>query len=281
MRVVTTRQELDAVLRAEPHCVLVPTMGALHAGHASLVHQGTVLADRHGYPGGCIVSLFVNPSQFNEQADYQRYPKTLDPDVAMCSANGARCVFAPGVEVVYPPKERIVVPPLPEQATRPGLEDRVRPGHFEGVCQVVLRLFQLIQPRAAVFGEKDWQQLQVVEAMTREQGLAIEIVAGETVREASGLAMSSRNRFLSTEERERALAFVRALRISCDAGTPLAAEAAMARELGSSGISPDYAVVRDAETLLEPTAGRPKRALIAGRVGAVRLLDNAAWPASE
>lgn len=277
MRVVTTRQELEAARVATPRCVLVPTMGALHEGHAALVRQGAALADRFGYPGGCVVSVFVNPTQFNEAADYQRYPKALDADIAMCAANGARCVFAPSAEVIYPPDERVEVPPLPEQATRPGLEDRMRPGHFEGVCQVVLRLFQLVRPDAAVFGEKDWQQLQVIRAMTRGQGLAIDIVPGATVREADGLAMSSRNRFLAPRDRERALSLNRALKAASAERTPIDAERAMARVLGEGGIEPDYAVVRGAETLQEPVAGKAMRAIIAGRVGTVRLLDNAAW----
>jgi pantoate--beta-alanine ligase len=278
MRVVTTHRELDAALRAMPRSVLVPTMGALHEGHASLIRQASSLADAHRLDGGCVVSIFVNPTQFTEPADYQRYPKTLEADIALCAANGARWIFAPDASVVYPPGERVVAPPLPVQATKPGLEDRVRPGHFEGVCQVVLRLFRLIAPKAAVLGEKDWQQLQVIRAMTLEQGLSIEVIPGETVREPDGLAMSSRNRFLSVSDRQRAQALSRALRAAASRATPAQAELAMARELAAAEITPDYAVVRDAETLLETVPGRPMRAIIAGRVGSVRLLDNAPWP---
>ena len=279
MRVVTTSRELDAALRAAPLSVLVPTMGALHEGHASLIRQASSIADARHLDGGCVVSIFVNPTQFTEAADYQRYPKTLEADIALCAANGARWVFAPEASVVYPPGERVVAPPLPVQATKPGLEDRLRPGHFEGVCQVVLRLFRLVAPKAAVFGEKDWQQLQVIRAMTRQQGLAIDILPGATVREADGLALSSRNRFLAAPDRQRAQALNRALRLAAAEPSPEQAELAMERELADAGIAPDYAVVRDAQTLLGPTPGRPTRAIIAGRVGSVRLLDNAPRPA--
>ena len=129
MRVVTTSRELDAALRAAPLSVLVPTMGALHEGHASLIRQASSIADARHLDGGCVVSIFVNPTQFTEAADYQRYPKTLEADIALCAANGARWVFAPEASVVYPPGERVVAPPLPVQATKPGLEDRLRPGH--------------------------------------------------------------------------------------------------------------------------------------------------------
>jgi len=278
MRVVTTKQELAAAMQSSRASVLVPTMGALHAGHASLIQQGAEIAERRGYDGGCVVSIFVNPTQFNEAADYQRYPKTLEADLAMCAANGASCVVAPTPEMVYPPDETIPVPPLPDQATKPCLEDRLRPGHFEGVCQVVLRLFQLAKPKAAVFGEKDWQQLQVVTAMARLQGLSIEIIPGPTIREEGGLAMSSRNRFLTPDERTRALAISRSLRAAGAATTPQAAQQRLATDLAAAGIVPDYAVVRDAETLLAPVPGRPMRAIVAGRVGTVRLLDNAPWP---
>lgn len=278
MRVVTTKQELAAAMQATRASVLVPTMGALHAGHASLIQQGAEIAERRNYDGGCVVTIFVNPTQFNEAADYQRYPKTLDADLAICAANGASCVIAPTPEMVYPPDETTPVPPLPEQATKPRLEDRLRPGHFEGVCQVVLRLFQLTKPKAAVFGEKDWQQLQVVRAMTREQGLSIDIIPGATIREEGGLAMSSRNRFLTPDERTRALAISRSLRSAGAEPSPHAAEQRLATDLAAAGIVPDYAVIRDAETLLAPIAGRPMRAIVAGRVGTVRLLDNAPWP---
>lgn len=271
VKVTTTNAEYEAWAASAADRVLVPTMGALHAGHASLV--ATARAARPG--AAVVVTVFVNPTQFNEAADYQRYPKTLDADVALCEAAGAACVFAPGVGDVYPAGAAAGVPRLPKVATEPGLEDAHRPGHFAGVCQVVKRLFEMTKPVAAVFGEKDWQQLQVVREMTTELGLGIEIVPSPTVRDADGMAMSSRNRFLSDADRVRGLAVSRALRVCQGAGTPDAAERVMAREL--AGVDVEYAVVRAAETLLRGQG--PQRAIVAARVGTVRLIDNAAWRA--
>lgn len=256
--------------------VLIPTMGALHAGHESLIRHGSALAKQRG--GTCIVWVFVNPTQFNDPADYARYPKTLDADLEICRRAGAGGVFVPSKEEIYPPGVEIRVPELPRVATKPGLEDAKRPGHFAGVCQVVLRFFELVKPRVAVFGEKDWQQLQVVRAMAARETPAIEIAAMPTVREKDGLAMSSRNRFLTTEERARALAISRALYSGRGEDSVTSAEDVMAEVLREDGIEPEYAVVRDAETLGEPGSG-PKRALVAARVGNVRLIDNVEWPA--
>lgn len=261
-------------------CVIVPTMGALHAGHAALISQAVSLAGSKGLPGGCVVTVFVNPTQFNEAADYQRYPRTLESDAAICRDAGASCLFAPETDDVYPPGAVVPPPPLPDVATRPGLEDRHRPGHFAGVCQVVRRLFEMSRPDAAVFGEKDWQQLRVVTAMTRGLGLSVDIVPGATVREADGLAMSSRNRFLSASDRRRGLALYRALRACQTAHTPDDAEAVMHDVLGAEGIEPEYAVVRDSESLIRKSGTNKTgswRALIAARVGTVRLIDNSAW----
>ncbi len=258
--------------------VFVPTMGALHEGHASLVRLARGKAERGQ---SVVVSVFVNPTQFGPNEDYARYPRTLDSDMEECRAAGADIVFAPAVEEVYPPGGARV-PRLPRVATEPGLEDSARPGHFAGVCQVVLRLFELVRPLAAVFGEKDWQQLQVVRAMVREEGLRIGIIPGETVRDPDGMAMSSRNRFLSPKDRRRGLALNQAL-LACRAGRdPDRAEEILRAVLGEAGVEPDYAVVRDAETLAPRARGewdrsRAMRAVVAGRVGPVRLLDNMAW----
>lgn len=260
-------------------CVLVPTMGALHEGHTSLIRAAAELASRRGEP--VVVTVFVNPTQFNEQSDFDRYPRTLDADAAACAEAGADVVLAPPVEEVYPPGREVPVPPLPEVATRPGLEDAARPGHFAGVCQVVSRLFELTRPSAALFGEKDWQQLQVVRAMAEQGGPDVEIVGRPTVREPDGLAMSSRNRFIPAELRGRALAIPRALEAATGApeDDPAAAEALMRETLERAGLGGaiDYAVVRDARTLLAPRPGQVARALIAARVGPVRLIDNAPW----
>ncbi len=259
--------------------VLVPTMGALHEGHLSLIRQAVRHAGQYGFEAGCIVSIFVNPTQFDEPSDYERYARVLDEDIERCRSCGAAGVYAPAVDVVYPSADSVPVPDLPPQAVGKGLEDAHRPGHFEGVCQVVRRLFDLIQPAAAVFGEKDWQQLQVIGAMTARDRPGIEILNGPTVREPDGLAMSSRNRFLVGEERQQALALRRALDAASCASDPTEAEAAMRRTFAEHGIDhPDYAAIRDAESLGPPVKGRPARAIVAARVGSVRLLDNAPWP---
>lgn len=280
MIVATTPEQWCAHLERGP-CVLVPTMGALHAGHASLVTIGSRLARERGLAGGCVATVFVNPTQFNEAADFARYPRTLDADVRICAEAGASMVVAPAPEHVYPPGQDVPTPPLPRVALAPRLEDAHRPGHFAGVCQVVRRLFEMFPCAAAVFGEKDWQQLQVVRALVSVLGLEVEIVPGETVREPDGLAMSSRNRFLSAGER----AAGRAIRASLDAARaerdPSAAEERMERVLREAGLGIDYAVVRDAETLegwSSAGGGRAGRALVAARAGPVRLLDNDRWP---
>lgn len=276
--VISVTQAADLAPVASAGCVLVPTMGALHDGHEALIRLGARLARERGLAGGCVVSIFVNPTQFNEASDFARYPRTPGEDEAICRRAGASAVYSPALESVYPPGEPIEVPPLPAVAEGPGLEDAARPGHFAGVCQVVLRLFRLVRPAAAVFGEKDWQQFQVVRAMVEEQRLGIDIIGAPTVREPDGLALSSRNRFLSEEDHRRGLALSRALREAGRAPTPAEGELVMARLLGEEAISPDYAVVRDARSLGPVRAGRPARALIAAPVGPVRLLDNLAWP---
>lgn len=273
MELITTA----AALAPFAHGVFVPTMGALHAGHAALVRQARTLAGPS--PGRrVVVSIFVNPTQFGEKTDFERYPRTLDADMDVCRAAGADVVFAPSVEEVYP-AGGIKRPALPRVATAPRLEDAARPGHFAGVCEVVHRLFELVKPSAAIFGEKDWQQLQVVKAVVRDERMGIDIIPGETVREPDGLAMSSRNRFLTPEDRRRGLALSRGLRACQNTADPASAERVLHETLAAEGIAPDYAVVRDAETL-EPgewTRRRPMRAVVAARVGTVRLLDNAAW----
>lgn len=256
-------------------CVLVPTMGALHEGHASLIRRARVVADEAG--ARVVVTVFVNPTQFNEAADFERYPRTLDADLAMCEACGADGVFAPSPAVVYPSEGAAPVPPLPAVADGPGLEDAHRPGHFAGVCQVVSRLFDLTAPAAGVFGEKDWQQLQVIRAMVAAQGGRVRIVPGPTVREPDGLAMSSRNRLLDPASRARAAGIYAAMRSAAGAGNAGGAEARLRAGLAERGIVPEYAVVRDAETLLSPRGGAC-RMLVAARVGGVRLIDNEGWP---
>jgi pantoate--beta-alanine ligase len=293
MELLSSNSALDHYLASHgTGCVLVPTMGALHAGHADLVRRAANLARDRRAPGGAIVTIFVNPTQFNDPADLARYPRTLDADLALCKSRGAAAVFAPTPADIYPPGLTIPVPPLPAVATAPALEDAHRPGHFAGVAQVVRRLFDLTRPSAAIFGEKDWQQLALIRALAAAGHATAnppspEIVPAPTVREPSGLAMSSRNRFLSAAEREQAAAIHRALRDASSAATASAAEALMRSALESSGLRVEYAVVRHALTLapLTPLAPVPPgspppeaRALIAARLGSVRLIDNAPWP---
>ncbi len=262
--------------------IFVPTMGALHEGHFTLVREAARrrTTDASGRSSPVIVSVFVNPTQFNDPKDLERYPRTLEADANGCAAAGADVVFAPEASVVYPPGENVAPPPLPAVATEPKLEDAHRPGHFAGVCQVVKRLFEMVRPSAALFGEKDWQQLQVIAAMTCEAGLGVGIVPIPTVREKSGLAMSSRNVFLVGQDRVRAEAISKALRDGCGQNSPAAAEEVMQKALRAQGIDAEYAVVRDAQTLrpIDAAFAGPKRALIAARVGPVRLIDNCAWP---
>lgn len=277
MRVVKSAAELHDLLGPRPGaCVLAPTMGALHEGHAVLIARGSALARERRLSGGCVVTIFVNPTQFDDAADFTRYPRTLTDDLQLAARAGASTVFAPGVSEVYPADGSVVPPALPAVGAGPGLEDAHRKGHFAGVCQVVKRLFELTMPAAAVFGEKDWQQLQVVRAMTAEQRLEVDVVGVETVREADGLAMSSRNRFLDEDGRRRALSLSMALCEARRGSDPAGAERIMLGVLSSAGVETEYAVVRDARTLGAPAAGQ-LRALIAARVGAVRLIDNAPW----
>jgi pantoate--beta-alanine ligase len=251
----------------------VPTMGALHEGHLALMRRARPLARP------LVISIFVNPTQFGPGEDWQRYPRTQETDLEAASQAGVEVVFAPDVDTMYPPAGQVPVPALPRVATTPGLEDAHRQGHFAGVCQVVARLFDLVRPSVAVFGEKDYQQLLVITEMVRQEGERwgdLSIVGHPTVREADDLAMSSRNRYLSADQRDRALGLSRALQVARDVrDSPASAEQAMATVLAAHELKVDYAVVRDARTL-EPidALDRPARALIAARLGDVRLIDN-------
>src|SRR5436309_9759829 len=189
---------------------LVPTMGALHEGHRTLVRAARERA------GSVVVSVFVNPTQFGPGEDFDRYPRTWDADVAALAEEGADAVFHPGVDEVYPPGSAgVTVQPGPLGDV---LEGAVRPGHFAGVLTVVAKLFGLVRPDVAVFGEKDYQQLTLVRAMARELALGVEVVGVPTVREDDGMALSSRNRYLSANQRATALALSAALRAGAGAG---------------------------------------------------------------
>jgi pantoate--beta-alanine ligase len=255
----------------------VPTMGALHEGHLALMRRAAPLARP------LVVSIFVNPTQFGPGEDWERYPRTFDSDLQAASGAGADVVFAPDADAIYPPAGDVPVPALPAVATEPRLEDAHRPTHFAGVCQVVARLFDLVRPSVAVFGEKDYQQLLVITDLVRQEGDrwgGLRIVGHPTVREADGLALSSRNRYLAPDRRDRALGLYRALgaaaRAAADGASPAATERTMAAVLAGHELRTDYAVVRDARTLGPLEAfDRPARALIAARLGDVRLIDNA------
>lgn len=267
-------QDALAPLRTRGPVAFVPTMGALHDGHASLLR----LARERAGDGAVVASVFVNPMQFGPGEDLDRYPRTLDSDLEVCAGAGADLVFAPAVEEVYPGG-------LPQVTVDPGplaevLEGRVRPGHFRGVLTVVAKLLGLVRPDLAVFGEKDYQQLVLVRRMVADLCLGVEIVAGETRREPDGLAMSSRNRYLDAEARAHAVALPRLLQAARDEAAygPAAAMAAARAVLRSSqDVDLDYLVLLDPALgdLPEDVApGTAARMLVAARVGGTRLLDN-------
>ncbi len=243
---------------------LVPTMGALHDGHLALVHRARDLADH------VVVSIFVNPTQFGAGEDFDRYPRTLDADRALLGDLAE--VFAPTVAEVYPPNN----PPTVVHAGPMGdlWEGAARPGHFDGVLTVVNRLFDLVKPDIAVFGEKDWQQLTFIRRMVAERGLPIEIVGVPTVREPSGLALSSRNRRLSPHELEKAALLPAVLRsIAESGGTPESIVRGAAR-LDDAGFVLDYLEVVDENTLEPTTDTANARVIVAARIGTTRLIDN-------
>lgn len=272
MQVVHTVADLRAALSGEDRTAFVPTMGNLHAGHVSLVE----LAKRHGGP--VVASIFVNPLQFGAGEDFERYPRTLAADCDKLAAAGCDLVFAPDASALYPVAQTFTVD-VPA-ALADDLCGAFRPGHFAGVATVVLKLFNLVRPRVAVFGRKDYQQLLVVREMVRQFNLPIDIVAGATLRDPDGLAMSSRNGYLSAAERAQAPQLQRelaAIMAAIEGGArDFAALAAAARQrLEGAGWRVDYVEIRDAESL--KTATPETRALVvlaAARLGQTRLIDN-------
>ena len=256
MKTIRTIDELHDELRGVFGIGLVPTMGAFHEGHLSLIRAARDEND-------CVVvSLFVNPSQFDDAADLAAYPRDESRDLRLAEQEGVDIVFAPSVDEMYPPGFQTWVDV--EDASR-GLEGDARPGHFRGVATVCLKLFTIVQPECAYFGQKDAQQALVVRRLVRDLNLPVEIRVLPTVREADGLALSSRNVLLSPEERERALALPRALATGAEAfaggGDPVAsARAAL------NGLTPDYVELLDLDGAL----------VLAGAVhiGSIRLIDN-------
>lgn len=273
MIVAATRAELHAAIAAcrgadEARLGLVATMGALHAGHAALLGAGRRVSDV------LVASLFVNPLQFGPGEDLDRYPRTFDADLELFSSSGVDVVFAPKAEEVYPGGH----PQVTVDPGAPGdiLEGASRPGHFRGVLTVVAKLFGLVQPDVAAFGEKDYQQLALIERMTRDLNMPIEVLGVPTVREVDGLAMSSRNRYLDSVERQTAVALSRALFAARDdaAGGPEKVLAAAQNIIDAEpGLVLDYLSLRDFSLDPDPGPG-PARLLAAARVGSTRLIDN-------
>src|SRR5687767_10401176 len=269
--VAETAAELHRLRSSLPGPVaLVPTMGALHEGHRTLVRAAKQQA------ATVVVSVFVNPTQFGPGEDFDRYPRTWDADLAALADEGADLVFHPEVDDVYPAGAAgVTVDPGPLGSV---LEGAVRPGHFAGVLTVVAKLFGLVRPDLALFGEKDYQQLTLIRAMARELAHGVEVVGVPTVREGDGLALSSRNRYLDPHQRATAVALSRALRAGADAGprgTGAVLAAAEAVLAGEPSLIKDYLELTDIDLGPAPAAG-PARLLVAARAGSTRLLDNIA-----
>ena len=267
----TVAQAVEFRRRCSSPVIFVPTMGALHSGHAALIGAART---RAGKNGTVVVSIFVNPTQFGPKEDFASYPRTIESDLKLCADHGADAVFAPTAGEMYPPGDSTFIE---ESALSRGLCGAQRPGHFRGVCTVVAKLFNILRPDAAVFGEKDYQQLAVIRRMTRDLFLDIEIVGHPTVREGDGLAMSSRNRYLSADERARAKMFPAALAQAAAEANPAAiiSKAAELIALGT-GSAPEYVALVDAETL-EPVTALERPAVLAAavKIGQTRLIDNA------
>ena len=276
MKIISSIDELRDQLRGQLRTAFVPTMGNLHEGHLSLMR----LARRHGDP--VVASIFVNRLQFGPNEDFDKYPRTFQDDVAKLEKEGVYVLFAPTEKDMYPePQEYRVTPPNGLGNT---LEGEFRPGFFEGVCTVVTKLFSCVQPRVAVFGKKDYQQLMIVRNMARQFALPTEIIGAETYRAEDGLALSSRNGYLSEAERLEAPVLYRELNAvaaavrSGDHDMVAVEQRAMA-ELAGRGWKPDYVSIRKRIDLQAPNAadmerGEPLVVLAAAKLGSTRLIDN-------
>ncbi len=266
-------QDLALDLRSKgKRIVFVPTMGALHEGHLSLMREGK----RHG--DILAVSIFVNPLQFGPKEDFVKYPRPIEEDLKKCESCGADIVFLPTVETMYPKNSQTFVDVA--EMTK-GLCGASRPGHFRGVTTVVLKLFNIIQPNKAIFGEKDYQQLTTIKRMAMDLNLPIEIIGMPTVREADGLAMSSRNAYLSVQEREAAASISRSMRLAkelVESGEhDVRKTTSLVKEMIESTrvMKVDYVKICDAETLTEQSQIAPSaRLFIAAYAGTTRLIDN-------
>lgn len=271
MKVAKTVAAARALLLRSAHPqVLVPTMGALHHGHAALIRAAR---KRAGKKGVVVVSIFVNPTQFGPKEDFSAYPRPLKSDLALCRANGADVVFVPSVPEMYA-EDRSVFVDEPELSSF--LCGASRPGHFRGVCTVVAKLFNILQPDIAIFGEKDWQQLAILRRMARDLNFPINIIGHPTVREADGLATSSRNVYLSASERTVARDIYAALQQAAEKKAPASIlRLAETRICRIPGARIDYVQLVDAETL-SPVRNlkRPMRLAAAVFLGKARLIDN-------
>ena len=271
MQVVRSIVELRQALAGQAHTSFVPTMGNLHQGHLALVRQARALG------GPVVASIFVNRLQFAPNEDFDTYPRTFERDCEMLQGEGCDLVFAPDESQLYPEPQDVKV--HPPAALADVLEVAFRPGFFVGVCTVVLKLFNCVQPRVAVFGKKDYQQLMVVRHMARQMALPVEIVGGETCRADDGLALSSRNGYLSALERAEAPQLARALR-EIDAAVAAgevrwaALEQRAMAGLAARGWQPDYVAIRRQADLGEARVGVPLVVLSAARLGRTRLIDN-------
>ncbi len=277
MKIIADKHELREQLaewrREHEHVAIVPTMGNLHAGHISLVDAARQHAER------VVVTVFVNPTQFGAGEDFDSYPRTIDKDKRRLRKTSADVLFVPSVETVYPfgieNATRVVVPGLTEH-----LCGAFRPGHFDGVTTVVARLFALVQPDVAVFGQKDYQQQLVIRRMVDDLNLPINILTAETVREADGLAMSSRNAYLDEAERASAPALYECLRgienqLLAGSRDFDALENAAKESLATAGLDPEYVAVRSAEDLASPGSNCTKFVVLAAaQLGQARLIDN-------
>jgi len=271
MRIVHTIAELRQALAGATTAAFVPTMGNLHEGHLSLVERAKTAG------GPVVASLFVNRLQFAPHEDFDTYPRTLERDCELLRGAGCNLVFAPAESELYPQPQRYTVQPPAELADI--LEGHFRPGFFTGVCTVVAKLFNCVQPRYAVFGKKDYQQLMVVQRMVQQLALPIEIIAGETGRAEDGLALSSRNAYLSAAQRTEAPTLAREIQLVAQhlrAGRRdfAALERSAMQALEQRGWQPDYVAIRSRAELAAPAPGDALVVLAAARLGSTRLIDN-------
>jgi pantoate--beta-alanine ligase len=275
VKILTTIAEAQAQRNATRR-LLVPTMGALHKAHGELIR---VASEAAGKGGEVVVSIFVNPLQFAPGSDYERYPRPEKEDEEFCRSAGVDLLFRPSVENIYPTDRSTFVD---ETSLASTLEGKSRPGHFSGVCTVVAKLFNILTPDAAVFGEKDFQQLAIVRRMVRDLNFNIDIIAVPTIREEDGLAFSSRNQYLNPDERKQAAILYQALRASANAGKKSAGDiVALARNVINQAplARVDYVELVDARTLQPVEMAGPNTVLLlAVFFGKTRLIDNIRLP---